>query len=259
MKQKSCTLIIANQKGGVGKTTTATTLASGLADESMGYFVTLVDCDPQGNCASFFGHPAEDGLYRLLIGKLKADQVTTPIGPALDLVAGDATTVDADTLIRTSTRINPKRIIYDAIQPYLTRPTGSKANLVILDTAPSLSSIQVSALYASDWLIVPASPEYASEIGINALVQTVNELKEAGATLKLLGILPTMVDVRSSEHREIIKELEEQFPGLVLPSIRRRIAIAEAPGRGQTIWQYNKEASYDYTLLLAEVIRRIGL
>jgi chromosome partitioning protein len=257
MKPKSLTLVIANHKGGVGKTTTATTLSSGLAE--LGHQVTLLDCDPQGNCSSFFGHPPNDGLYKLLIGKLPAEFVTTPIGPALDLVAGDASTVDAETVIRTSTRINPKRVIYDAIQFYLNRPTAGKANIVILDTAPSLSSIQVSALYASDWLIVPASPEYASEIGINALVQAVAELKEAGASLQLLGILPTLVDMRSSEHREIIKELEEQFPGLVLPPIRRRIAIAEAPGRGQTIWQYNPAAAEDYAHLLSEVIRRTGL
>jgi len=108
-------------------------------------------------------------------------------------------------------------------------------------------------------LIIPTTPEYQGETGVAALVEMARKLQREGYPLNLLGILPTIVDLRTREHAEIIEEFEDHFPGLVLPPIRRRIAIAETPGRHQTIWEYDPANAQDYADLGDQVVERIGL
>ena len=256
--KRRLTICIANHKGGVGKTTTAVNLATGLA--SLGYPTVLVDCDPQGNVASFLGLEPGPGLYNLLVTKAKPAEVIERVkGSPLAIIPGGASTVDVETLLRTSPRMRPATALREALEPFANNGRGGKPTVIVLDTAPSLSSVQVAALCAADWLIVPASPEYASETGISALVRAVDELKQEGASLQLLGILPTLVDVRSREHKETIKSLIEAFPGLILPPVRRLIALAEAPGRGMAIWDYDPAAAEDYAAVLNDVLKRTGL
>ena len=252
---KNVVIAIANHKGGVGKTTTAVTLAAGLAE--LGHPVLLVDCDPQGNAASFLGLEPAPGLYDLIIARRPLPELVTRYGDTrLGIVSGDASTVDVETMLRTSTRFNPATAIKE---PLSRLSTNGRPTVIILDTAPSLSSVQVAALSAADWLLIPASPEYASETGISALVQAVAELQSAGAGLQLLGILPTLVDPRSKEHKQTILDLRAAFPGLVAPPVRRLIALAEAPRSGQPIWQYSPDAATDYAAVLAWTVRRVGL
>lgn len=243
------TICIANHKGGVGKTTTAITLATGLA--GLGRKTLLVDCDPQGNAAQFLGIEPGPGLYDLLVSHQPLTEVTQQVSDNLTLIPGDSSTVDLETLLRTSTRF-PASSLSTALKP-------ANGQTIIIDTAPSLSSVQVAALNAADWLIIPASPEYASETGIAALVQAVDDLRGSGARLNLLGILPTLVDPRSKEHKQTILDLRETFPGLVLPPVRKLIALAEAPRQGKAIWQYSESAAEDYGRVLATVIKKVGL
>jgi chromosome partitioning protein len=253
------TIVIANQKGGVGKTTTAITLATGLAE--LGYPTLLVDGDPQGNAAAFLGRETAPGLYELVVEQRPLEKVAHLLAgsdyPTLSLVAGDSTTVDLETLLRTSPLLQPATALRAALQPFLATPQ----TVVILDTAPGLSSVQLAALYAADWLIIPTCPEFASEVGISAMIETIDELRTDGATLDLLGILPVLVDARSREHRQTIIELQAAFPGLVLPPVRRLIALAEAPRSGRPIWRYapNSEAALDYAAVLKEVLQRVGI
>jgi chromosome partitioning protein len=253
------TIAIANQKGGVAKTTTAISLATGLAE--LGYQTLLVDGDPQGNVAAFLGQESAPGLYELLVEQRpleKAAHLLAGSGyPSLSLVAGDSTTVDLETLLRTSPLLQPATALRAALQPFLATPQTA----VILDTAPGLSSVQLAALYAADWLIIPTCPEFAAEVGLSAMIETIDELKSDGANLDLLGILPVLVDARSREHRQTILELQAAFPGLVLPPVRRLIALAEAPRSGRPIWRYapNSEAALDYAAVLKEVIQRVGI
>jgi chromosome partitioning protein len=257
------TIVIANQKGGVGKTTTAVSLSTGLAD--LGYPTILIDCDPQGNIASFLGLEPGPGLYELVVEHRRPTEVVrlmTGLGyPKLGLIPGDTATVDLETLLRTSPRFQPAQAFREALRPFQTNGRNGKTTVIVLDTAPSLSSVQVAALSVADWLLIPTSPEYASETGIGALVKAVTELQQAGANLNLLGVLPTMVDTRSREHHQTITELEAAFPGLVLPPVRRLIALAEAPREGKPIWSYapKSEAALDYAAVLKEVISRAGL
>lgn len=254
---------VANQKGGVGKTTTAVTLASGLAD--LGYPTLLIDCDPQGNVASFLGLEPNSGLYKLVVEHRKPVEVIQNLSeqgyPKLGLIAGDTATVDLETLLRTSSRLEPTTALRNVLRPFRTNNHSGKSIVVILDTAPSLSSVQIAALSAADWLIIPTSPEFAAETGIGALAQAVDDLKAGGVNLNLLGILPTMVDTRSREHRQTLTDLQTTFPNLVLPSVRRLIALAEAPRAGIPIWHYapKSEAALDYAAVLKEVITRAGL
>lgn len=254
--KKNIIITVANHKGGVGKTTTATTLAAGLA--ALGYPALLVDCDPQGNVASFLGMDPGPGLYDLLISRMKPGELVRRVGDSkLYMIPGDSSTVDVETLLRTSARLNPRTVLKDALAPYVSN--NGRPTVIILDTAPSLSSVQIAALSAADWLLIPASPEFASETGIGALAQAVTELQRDGCGVRLLGILPTLVDGRSKEHKQTINDLEEAFPGLILPAIHRRIAIAEAPREGRTIWEYNEAAAVDYAAALVEVKRRVGI
>jgi chromosome partitioning protein len=257
--KRRLTITVANHKGGVGKTTTAVNLGAGLA--GLGYPVVLVDCDPQHNCTDFLGMQPAPALFEMIVNRTPATSLFRRYNETtLVLIPSEtASTVDLETLFRTpAARLDTAGALRQALDVFYSNGKG-KTTVVICDTAPSLSNLQVSALAAADWLLIPATPEFASETGISALVRAVADLQQAGSRLELLGILPTMVDLRTQEHRQTIADLETAFPGLVLPAIRRRIAIAEAPGRGQPIWEYDPAAAEDHAELLAEVMRRCGL
>lgn len=258
MKKRAITLCIANHKGGVGKTTTAVNLATGLAD--LGYPTVLVDCDGQGNVAQFLALEQRPALYELVIQGQPPAGVLQRVAdyPLLGVVTGNQDTLEIEDALVRGRRFHTPTALRNALQPFLKAGNG-KPTTIIIDTAPSLSSLQLSALNASDWLVIPASPEYASETGIAALVQAVADLQSAGSGLDLLGILPTLVDSRSNEHRQTIADLQAAFPDLVLPAVRRRIAIAEAPRAGKPIWSYDSEAAEDYGLVLAAVMKRVGV
>lgn len=283
----SATIItIANHKGGVGKTTTAVSLAAGLAE--LNYRVVLVDCDPQGNVAHFLGLPPGPGLFRLVVqGAKPADVIQRAGRTRLGVIPGDQSTIVLERLLQDPTTglFDPATALADALQPFranrrqryarsipTSNSTSGRGNqkqavapagqaIIILDTAPSLSSVQLAALNAADWLLIPATPEFAAEAGIGALARAVRDLKELGANLDLLGVLPTMVDRRSNEHRQTIADLHAAFAGLVLPEVRRLIALAEAPRSGLPIWTYapKSEAALDYAAVLQEVINRVDL
>jgi chromosome partitioning protein len=249
-------IVIANQKGGVGKTTTAVTLAAGFAE--LGKRVLLIDCDSQGNVAHFLGLARGGDLYDLVVMQrmLLEVAVDVPDVPNLRVVRSDESTVDIEKmLLAGASRIKTET----ALSKPLNGVTGRHFDLVIIDTAPALSAVQVSALRAADWLIIPVIPEYASEAGVSQLSATVNLLRSQGSHVSLLGVLPVMVNGRSNEHAQTIRDLEAAFPGLVLPRVRRLIALGEAPRAGKSIWHYapTSEAAQDYAEVLAEVNIRV--
>ncbi len=250
------TIVIANHKGGVGKTTTAITLATGLA--SFGYPTVLVDCDSQGSIAQFLNLEPRGALYELVVMQRPPKEVVQPLDgyPTLGVVTGNADTLEIEDALTRGRRLKTATAMQEALLPFR---TAARPTCIVIDTAPSLSNIQVSALNAADWLIIPASPEYAAEAGIAALVEAVAGLREAGSRLNLLGVLPTLVDSRSREHRDTIADLRQAFPNLVLPPVRRLIALAEAPRQGVPIWDYAPNAAEDYAAVLASVMKRLGL
>jgi len=246
-------IAIANQKGGVAKTTTAVTLATGLATQ--GYPTVLVDTDSQGSAGHFLGLDIRPDLYSLVIQERPIVEVVQRVEryPLLGVITGNADTLEVEDALSRGRRLKTATAMRDALAKF-----GPKT-IVVVDTAPSLSNLQVSVLNAADWVIIPAIPEYAAEAGVANLIRSVAALREQGGRINLLGVLPALVDARSREHRETIAAWGKRFPGLLLPEVRRRVAFGEAPGEGIPIWQYRPEAAADYGKVLVETMRRVGL
>lgn len=258
MKSKSTTITIANQKGGVGKTTMSITLATGFAE--LGYDVLLIDTDAQGHVGQLLNTdhiPEEHRCYLydwLLPGHYSYPRLYKKGIDNLYLVWSDKRTVDLEGEMRAGDKIYPDALRdtireYIAFQPFIT----------IIDTAPTLGIVQLSALLAADWLLVPTKPEFASETGLSDLIDTVSELKEDAPDLSLLGIVPSLADTRTTEHRRGIADLKAHYNSLVLPTVRYRTAIAQAARAGVPIWQYSENDCGDYADLLHAIVRRIGL
>ncbi len=254
MNERQTVITVANHKGGVGKTTTTITVAAFLAGQ--GYTVTIIDCDSQGHVASFLGLDKTPGLFRLLIQEQDPTEilVQVPLYPNLTVIPGNGRTLDVNRNIAQSDYINPATVLSDAIKQL-------PANIVVIDTAPSMAEIQFSSLSAADWLLIPALPEYASEEGVAALMSTAGRMKEKGAKLRPLGILPTMAQTRRSEHKEVILAWHERFASLLLHPIRNLTELAEAPGRALPIWSYapHSEAAKDYSKAILTIKKRTGL
>ncbi len=244
--------VIANAKGGVGKSTTAATLATGLA--GMGHRTLLIDLDSQpGNATVFLGLARGPGLFNLLVARrpLKECLTVVPGYPNLRLVASDDSTLTVNVVLSSPVQEVPLK---DALRKAL-EPLGGNGSLhVILDTAPSLNHLQIAALGAADYLLVPTTPEYAAEAGVEQIAEVVEELRAGGSQLRLLGVIPAMIDRRTNEHKRAMEELEGVFGDLLYPEIGRTIKLGEAPRQGVPIWDHapDSRAARDY----ARVVRR---
>lgn len=251
--------VIANAKGGVSKTTTAITLATGLA--GMGHNTLLIDLDSQpGNATVFLGVKRAPGLFNLMVGKRPPRECITPVPnyKRLGLITSDDSTLTINMVLSSPVREVP---LTNALRTAL-EPLASNGSLqVILDTAPSLSNLQIAALGAADYLLVPTTPEYAAEAGVNQIARVARELQTQGNNLRLLGVIPAMIDRRTREHRKAIEEMEATFGDLLYPEIGRTIKLGEAPRRGLSIWQHapRSEAARDYARILKRFLEDVGL
>ncbi len=254
---KTKIITIANQKGGVGKTTTVINLAHGLA--LRGKNVLVVDLDPQGQCATSLGMKAEEGAYYLLTMGL-GQQETTYIKQYvrntgrenLWLIPGDQTTNAAQTVINAQDK--PVSHIREVLERFM----KNGLDYIILDTAPSVGGIQERALWAADLVVIPSSTEYLSTDGVKKITRMLVALQgEKGWQGALVGVLPTMYRERLREHQASIEELAQGFSDKVLQPIHRATTLSECPGESKTIFEKDPDSrsAAEYAAFVNGILR----
>jgi chromosome partitioning protein len=230
-------IALANQKGGVAKTTT--TLNLGVAFKEMGYRVLLVDLDPQGNLTMSQGlnpDTIETSMFDVLVRKIPISDVIEK--REVDLAVASIDLAGAELAL--ASMIGRERALEKALAP-----VKENYNYILIDTPPSLGLLTINALVASEGVIVPVQCEYLSLRGLVQLENTLTMIREnLNPAVGIQGILPTMFDNRTLHSREAVEILEENFGDLVFGTrIRKTIRYAEAPVKGSSVLKYDPTGS----------------
>jgi chromosome partitioning protein len=246
-------IAIANQKGGVGKTTTAINLAASLAANDVK--VLVVDADPQGNSTTGLGIKKTDlqrTLYHVLAGEIEAQQAIVPTTmEGLDLLPGDKNLVGANIeLIDVPDR---ERLLRSSIDPL-----RANYRFILIDCPPALDLLTLNALMAADSVLIPIQCEFFALEGISQLMDTIERVNEAFShPLQLEGILLTMFDDRTILGKQVADDLKEFFDKDVFQTvIPRSIRLAEAPSHGKPILLYDvrSKGAESYIKLAKEIL-----
>ncbi len=250
-------IALANQKGGVGKTTTAVNLAAALAER--GERILLIDLDPQGNATSSFGLQEIEGqsLYEPLLGEAS---ITEKILPTRlnDLFFVPADLDLAGVEIEIARMDDHLTRLAQALQ--VLRSDGT-FDFVLLDCPPSLGILMINALAAADELLTPIQCEYFALEGLVKIVRLIERIRASGAnpTLEMGGILMTMFDSRTNLSAQVVAEVREHFPARVYETmIPRTVRLSEAPSFGKCILEHDPSGvgAKAYRALAAEFLRR---
>lgn len=232
-------IAIANQKGGVGKTTTAVNLAASLA--VAGRSTLLVDCDPQGNATSGLGVSLTKGgptLYHLLIGQARPEEVLRPTGlERLTVLGSDVDLFGAE--MELAQMPGRQRLLTDRLSGILER-----YHYVFLDCPPSLGLLTLNALNACQGVLIPLQCEYYALEGLTQLLHTVARVRrQQNPGLKLEGIVLTMFDVRNNLSRQVAEDVRGHFGKLVFETvIPRNVRLSEAPSHGKPALLYDPKS-----------------
>ena len=245
------TIAIANQKGGVGKTTTAVNLSAAIAGTKRR--VLLIDLDPQGNASTAAGAAKnEKTLFEVYAQNLHIQNAILKSSGGYDVIPGGENLIALEVFIRNENKQGElKKHLLDL-----------EYDFIIIDTPPSLNQLTLESLFAASATLIPLQCEYYSLEGISSLIHTINTLNNKNLTNnRVFGIIRTMVDMRNNLTKEVSEELEKHFPSLVFNTlIPRNVKLAEAPSHGISAIQY-MPSSYGakaYLALAGELIRRIN-
>ena len=248
-------IALANQKGGVGKTTTAINLASSFALE--GYKTLLVDADPQANATSGVGISTKNikaGIYEALINQSAIEDILLStkipnlklLPTSIDLVGAEMELIDIP---------NREKLLRQVLAPI-----KDNYDFIIIDCAPSLGLITLNALTAANSILIPTQCEYFALEGLGKLLNTINIVRSKfNLGLQLEGILVTMFDSRLRLAHQVLEELKEHFKEKVFETIiRRNSKISEAPSFGEPVVTYDKNSmgAINYISLAKEILKR---
>lgn len=253
----SVVISITNQKGGVGKTTSAVNLAYYLA--KAGKKVLLVDFDPQGNATSGLGVDKDKlniTMSDVMLGKklLKDTIIATDyknlwLAPSTPHLAN----TEAE-LAQAERRFSRLKVAIESV--------ANQCDFILIDSPPSLSLLTVNGLIAARYILLPVQAEFYALEGLGQLLETMKLVrKNINPTLDLLGVLPTMINSRTSLSQQVYEEIKQHFPGKVFKqTIPRNIRLAEAPSYGVPIGEYDKwsKGARAYKAVAKEVIERVG-
>ncbi|MDC6384575.1 ParA family protein [Flagellimonas taeanensis] len=248
-------IAIANQKGGVGKTTTTVNLAASLG--VLEKKVLLIDADPQANATSGLGidvDSVEYGTYQLLEHTMSVDEVIIPtdspnvdLVPAhIDLVAIEIELVDKD---------NREYMMKEAL-----KDLGDRYDFVLIDCAPSLGLLTLNALTAADSVMIPIQCEYFALEGLGKLLNTVKSVQKIhNNDLDIEGMLLTMYDSRLRLSNQVVEEVKKHFADMVFDTIiQRNVRLSEAPSYGESIIKYDasSKGASNYLNLANEILKK---
>ncbi|MEM6898811.1 MAG: ParA family protein [Pseudomonadota bacterium] len=251
---------VANQKGGVGKTTTSINLATALA--AVGRRVLVVDFDAQGNASTGLGisRPERDlTSYDLVVDQIPLERaVLETIVPRLDLVPGDENLAGVETELASDPRRSYR--LRDVIRGYIERSGTTRYDFVLIDCPPSLSALTLNAMTAADALLVPLQCEFLALEGLSQLLRTIEVVRSGlNPSLEIQGVVLTMYDRRNNLSDQVADEVREFFGAKVYSTvIPRNVRLSEAPsfGKPALLYDYRCPGSEAYIRLASEVLQR---
>jgi chromosome partitioning protein len=238
---------VANQKGGVGKTTTAVNIAAALA--MGGLRVLVIDLDPQGNASTALGidHRDGPGIYEVLIDSTPFEHIVQKVQGFPELYAAPATVDLAGAEIEMVPMVAREQRLTKALAPFLrsAEERGERFDYIFIDCPPSLGLLTINAFCAGNELLIPIQCEYYALEGVSQLINTVTLVRDnLNPTLDLSTIVLTMYDGRTRLAQDVAATVREHFPAQCLETtIPRSVRVSEAPSYGQTVMTYDAPSS----------------